>query len=116
MPWAQLSPTADAPNGRRHHDVAVLPEHRRQPEGHTVKTDLPFSQTVREELANAASHGLGCVLALAAMPVLASQVDAERHPIRHLGVNVFIATMVLMYLVSAVYHALPVGQASATTR
>jgi hemolysin III len=71
---------------------------------------MPFSQTWREELANAASHGLGCVLALAAMPVLAEQVDAARHPIRHLGVYVFIATMVLMYGVSAVYHALPVGQ------
>ena len=116
MPWGQLSPTADAPDGRRHHDRAVLPERRSHSGAHTVKTDMPFSQTVREELANAASHGLGCVLALAAMPVLASQVDAERHPIRHLGVNVFIATMVLMYLVSTVYHALPVGQAKRLLR
>jgi hemolysin III len=79
-------------------------------------SDQPFHQTVREELANAASHGLGCVLALAAMPALADQVDAARHPIRHLGVNVFIATMVLMYLVSAVYHAVPVGHAKRLLR
>jgi hemolysin III len=71
---------------------------------------MPFSQTWREELANAVSHGVGCVLALAAMPVLAEQVDAARHPVRHLGVYVFIATMVLMYGVSTVYHALPVGE------
>lgn len=71
--------------------------------------DTPFSQTWREELANTASHAMGCVLALAAMPALADQVDAERHPIRQVGVTVFIATMVLMYLVSTVYHALPVG-------
>ena len=73
--------------------------------------EAPFSQTRHEERANAASHGLGCLLALAAMPVLAEQADVLRHPIRHLGVNVFITTMVLMYLVSAVYHALPVGAA-----
>ena len=76
-----------------------------------MKTDLPICQTWREELANAVSHGLGCVLALAAMPVLAEQVQADQHPMRHLGVTVFVASMVLMYLVSAVYHALPVGQA-----
>lgn len=79
--------------------------------GAALSTDSPFSQTWREELANAASHGVGCVLALASMPVLADQVQADRHPLRHLGVTVFIASMVLMYLVSTVYHALPVGQA-----
>jgi hemolysin III len=75
-----------------------------------------FRQTWPEERANAASHALGCVLALAAMPVLADQVDVDRHPIRHVGVTVFIATMVLMYLVSTVYHALPVGAAKRTMR
>jgi hemolysin III len=81
-----------------------------------VHSEVKFSQTRREERANAASHGLGGVLALAALPALAEQVDALHHPIRHLGVNVFIATMVLMYLVSAVYHALPVGAAKRALR
>jgi hemolysin III len=81
-----------------------------------VPHDPPFSQTRHEERANAASHGLGCLLALAAMPVLAEHVDAPHHPIRHLGVNIFVATMVLMYLVSAVYHALPVGAAKCWLR
>lgn len=76
-----------------------------------MDTDLPFSQTWREEISNAASHALGCVLALAAMPALADPVRAALYPIRHLGITVFVATMVLMYLVSAVYHALPVGEA-----
>ena len=52
-----------------------------------MPTDIVFSQTDREERANAASHGLGCLLALAAMPALAEQVDAGHHPIRHLGVS-----------------------------
>lgn len=75
-----------------------------------MQQEMLFSQTGREERANAASHALGCVLALVAMPALAEQVDAARHPLRELGVNVFVASMVLMYLVSAVYHAAPVGQ------
>ena len=79
-------------------------------------TDPPFSQTAPEERANAASHALGCVLALVAMPVLAEQVDAVRHPVRHLGVSVFVASMVLMYLVSAAYHAAPVGAAKRLLR
>ena len=79
--------------------------------------DHPLSsQTVREERANAASHLLGGLLALAAMPVLADQVDAARYPLRHLGLTVFIATMVLMYGVSAIYHALPAGKAKRTLR
>ncbi len=71
----------------------------------------PALQTWREELANAASHGLGCLMALAALPLLAAQVDAERQPLHHLGVQVFIASMVLMYAVSTLYHVLPAGQA-----
>ena len=81
-----------------------------------MSPDSPFNQTPREERANAASHGLGCLLALGSMPVLADQVDAARHPIRHLGVTVFIASMVLMYAVSALYHALPVGAAKRALR
>ena len=81
-----------------------------------LSPDSPFNQTAHEERANAASHALGCVLALASMPVLAELVDAERHPVRHLGVTVFIATMVLMYLVSTIYHALPVGAAKRVLR
>jgi hemolysin III len=75
-----------------------------------LTTDVTFSQTVREELANAASHGLGGLLALAATPVLAADLDAATHPMRWLGTQVFIATMLLMFAVSTVYHAVPVGQ------
>ncbi len=76
-----------------------------------MQDESPFNQTGREERANAASHALGCVLALFAMPALAQQVDVAQHPMRQLGVTVFVASMVLMYLVSAVYHAAPAGAA-----
>ena len=76
-----------------------------------MPNEPPFNQTRHEEHANAASHGLGCLLALGAMPVLAQQADVLQHPMRQLGVSIFISTMVLMYLVSTVYHALPAGAA-----
>ena len=76
-----------------------------------MQHEASFSQTGREERANAVSHALGCLLALFAMPALAQQVDAAQHPMRQLGVTVFVASMVLMYGVSTAYHAAPVGAA-----
>ena len=75
-----------------------------------------FSQTAREERANAASHLLGCLLALAALPLLDWPVAGGPQPLRQLGVTVFIASMVLMYGVSAAYHALPAGAAKRALR
>ena len=62
-------------------------------------------QMPREEIANTISHGLGLVLALVAVPVLV--VSAMRAgDVRFLiGVSVFGATMVLLYLASTLYHS-----------
>ncbi len=81
-----------------------------------MHTEPPFSQTPHEERANAASHALGGLLALAALPLLADQADAAGHPMRQLGVAVFAATMLLMYAVSTAYHALPPGRAKRLLR
>lgn len=75
-----------------------------------------FSQTPQEERANALSHGVGALLAMAALPAAAGGVDAVQQPLRHAGVAVFFTTMVLMYLVSTVYHLLPVGPAKQLLR
>jgi hemolysin III len=71
---------------------------------------MPMAPGLREELANTASHVLGVLLALVALPVLAAD-DALRAGSRHLGVWVFAATMLLVYAVSSAYHAAPVGPA-----
>ena len=65
-------------------------------------------QTVGEETANAITHGLGCLLAVAALPLLLWQA---RHGAAAdiAGAAVFGATMVLLYATSALYHALPAG-------
>ena len=73
-------------------------------------------QSREEEIANSISHGLGLIAALAATPFLI------RHAVRHgdagfvAGTSIFAATMVLLYLASTLYHALPVGRAKSVFR
>ncbi len=61
----------------------------------------------REELANALSHGLGLVLAIAATPVLIISAASRGSAANIVGSSVFAATMVLLYLSSTSYHAAP---------
>ena len=64
-----------------------------------------------EEIANSVSHGVGLLAAVAAAPVLV--LSALRHDgaARIVGASVFAATMVLLYLTSTLYHALPGNRA-----
>lgn len=71
-------------------------------------------QTLGEEVANAVSHGLGFLLAVASLPILVWQAGhAGGDVMRIVGVSVFSGTMMLLYLVSALYHALPAGRTKA---
>jgi len=72
------------------------------------------AQTPEEEIANSISHGVGFLLAAAALPVLLSTCAEQGGQTLDLwAVGVFAGTMMLLYLVSAVYHALPVGHIKA---
>lgn len=68
-------------------------------------------QTIAEEAANSLSHGAGTLAALAALPVLVG------HALRRgaggravLGAAVFGVSVLLLYLGSTLYHALPHGR------
>jgi hemolysin III len=67
-------------------------------------------QSPGEEIANSVSHGVALLSAIVAVPFLFAAV-------RHLGIanvvgaGVFAATMVLLYLSSTLYHALPASRA-----
>jgi hemolysin III len=63
-------------------------------------------QTRGEEMANCISHALGVLAALAAVPVLV-MAAAERGAAAVVGTSVFAGSMVLLYAVSTIYHALP---------
>ena len=69
------------------------------------------AQTLGEEIANAISHGLGFLLAVASLPILVWTAARHGAAADVVGASVFAGTMILLYLVSAVYHALPAGRA-----
>jgi hemolysin III len=70
-------------------------------------------QTLGEEIANALSHGLGVVLAIAALPILVARAVGHGGVADVVAAAVFAATMILLYGVSTLYHALPAGRAKA---
>lgn len=71
-------------------------------------TDRP--QTLGEEIANAVSHGIGFLLAVASLPILVVFSARDGHPVDIVATSVFSATMMLLYLVSTLYHAVPSGR------
>ena len=64
-----------------------------------------------EEPANSISHGLGLLAAIAAVPVLVVGAVRDGGAADVVGAAIFGATMVLLYLASTLYHALPPGRA-----
>ncbi len=64
-------------------------------------------QSLGEELANSVSHGLGLSAAVAAFPVLVIAAQQRGGTAGIVGASVFATTMVLLYLASTLFHALP---------
>ncbi|HKO15416.1 MAG TPA: hemolysin III family protein [Gemmatimonadaceae bacterium] len=73
-------------------------------------------QSSREEIANAITHGAGLVASIAAVPVLVLAAVGQRDLWQMVGGAVFGSTLVLLYLASTLYHALPVCSAKRVMR
>jgi hemolysin III len=73
-------------------------------------------QSRGEEIANSISHAIGLVAALVATPFLVLRAVRRGHTGFIVGASVFAATMVLLYLASTLYHALPIGNAKRVFR
>ena len=69
-----------------------------------------------EEIANSASHAVGCLAALAATPFLVLAAARRGDSIAIVGASVFAGTTVLLYLASTLYHALPRNRAKRVFR
>jgi len=67
-------------------------------------------QSLGEEIANSVSHGVGLIAALAASPFLIAPAVERGGTAFIVGASVFATTMVLLYLASTLYHALPHGK------
>lgn len=68
-------------------------------------------QSLGEEIANSISHGIGLVAALIATPFLIMRAVQYADTGFIIGASFFAATMILLYLASTLYHALPQGKA-----
>jgi hemolysin III len=67
--------------------------------------------SVGEEIANSLSHGIGLALAIAATPILIVAASRNGTVWNTVGVSVFAASMLSLYLASTLYHALTHGRA-----
>ena len=73
-------------------------------------------QTLGEEIANAVTHGAGLLASIAALPVLVLAAAGQRDVWQIVGGAVFGVTLILLYLASTIYHALPVCRAKQVLR
>ena len=74
------------------------------------------SESRGEEIANSISHGVGLLLALAGAPLLVISANRRDTIATIVGASVFAATVVLLYLASTLYHALPRNRAKRVFR
>lgn len=77
----------------------------------TTRTDPDRLQSPGEEIANSVSHGAGLIAALIGTLFLISQAASHGDAGFIVGASVFATSMILLYLASTLYHALPQGKA-----
>lgn len=78
---------------------------------HKLPVRLKREQSQVEEVANSISHGIGLIAALAGAPLLIMHAAGHADAVFIIGTSIFSVTMILLYLASTIYHALPVGKA-----
>lgn len=64
-------------------------------------------QPIREEVANAVTHGVGMLLSIGGGAVLVTLLAVHAGAREVAGAAVFAATLVLLYTASTLYHAIP---------
>ena len=69
-----------------------------------------------EEIANCVSHGVGLLAALVATPFLVLAAAQRGGAVAIVGASVFAGTVVVLYLASTLYHALPRNKAKRVFR
>ena len=75
---------------------------------YTTRTvNPPRLQSLGEELVNAITHGLGALLGIAGLVLLLYRAVVWGETINVVSVTIFGVSMILLYLVSCLYHALP---------
>ena len=71
---------------------------------------------VGEEIANSVTHGVGLALSVAGLTVLVVFASLRGNPWAIVGSSIFGASLILTYLASTLYHAIPSPRALASMR
>lgn len=72
-----------------------------------VKSKEESHYTIAEEVANAITHGIGVVFSIVALVLLVVYANLGGDTWRLVAVSIFGSSMLLLYLASTLYHALP---------
>ncbi len=75
--------------------------------------DLSKRPTIAEELVHAITHGVGALLAMVALVILVGLVSTHGDRTQIAATIAFGASLVLLYVSSTVYHAMPARKARA---
>jgi hemolysin III len=84
--------------------------------GRRVTVGARHEQSQAEELANSISHGVALVAALVGGPYLIVRATRRADAAFVVGTSIFSATVVILYLASTLYHALPAGKSKRVFR
>jgi hemolysin III len=75
--------------------------------GNNVTDDKEPRYTLGEEIANAVTHGLGAIVGVVALTLMVVYATLGGDPWRIVSVSIFGGTLILLYVASTLYHALP---------
>ena len=75
-----------------------------------------YAPSLGEEIANCVSHGVGFLAALVATPILVLAAIRRGGAVTIVGASVFAGTVMVLYLASTLYHALPRNKAKRVFR
>ncbi len=81
-----------------------------------IATTRARNQSTGEEIANSISHGIGLLGAIAVAPVLVVSAIKDGKAADVVAASIFSATMIVLYLSSTLYHALPAGRVKLIVR
>ena len=109
------TPRAWTPSQFKPRTLSEAHEHRNEPANTSANADRARRNvreyTLGEEIANSVTHGIGALLAIAAIPILVVIAVRAGGGVKLAAALVYTITMLVEYLMSTLYHAIAVDRA-----
>jgi len=77
-----------------------------------IENDIsdPAIQSLKEEIANSITHGIGAALSIAGLAILVALASRHGDTVRVVSLSIYGATLILLYLSSTLYHSFSKGR------